>query len=144
MSQQFRDAFFQSGLFQMTFVICLSVFPIILVVILSECIYVVLNQGSYVSKRRKYAKWLFLKLIGRINALNGAEMQETLIEDIIKVLGQVQNEILTFKDESGKFLSTTIVDYSSDVHKWFRIDQEERSKLDLSRFVLKYKNFYAF
>lgn len=103
-----------------------------------------IKDHTYISKRRKYAKWLFLKLIGRINALNGAEMQETLIEDIIKVLGQVQNEILTFKDESGKFLSTTIVDYSSDVHKWFRIDQEERSKLDLSRFVLKYKNFYAF
>lgn len=144
--QQLTNDLYKSGFLQLTFFMSLSMFPFILITILSEVICLVLRKESYVLKRQKYANWLFLRMIGRLNLmLNGEGIQVTSAENTISTVQQIQNEILTFKYETRKFLSTTIVEYSSDVHKSFRIDEKERSKLKLNKLVpILTINIYVF
>lgn len=130
-----NNMYIQSSLLQLTFIICLSLFPVILLATLSEAVSLFLSKrtSTYKQKRKKYAKWIFLKLIGKLNILS---IQGTKIKNKFNKLKEVQEEILNFRDEAIIFLTSTILDYSPDNGKWFGIDEKESLKLDLRRLVL--------
>lgn len=130
-----NNMYIQSSLLQLTFIICLSLFPVILLTTLSEAVSLFLSKrtSKYKQNRKKYAKWIFLKLIGKLNILS---IQGTKIKNKFNKLKEVQEEILNFRDEAIIFLTSTILDYSPDNSKWFGIDEKESLKLDLRRLVL--------
>lgn len=137
---QIHENLYKNGLLELTFIISLSLIPVMFFIILTEACYITLYKGSYVSDRRRYARWLFLKLIGRLNVINTRQKIPQNIKFVtdLKTLGQIQNEIMMFKEEASNFLDVTVLDYSLNGTKFFRIDEKERSKLDISKYLCQF------